>query len=275
MKKKILTLVMAFAVTMSCTSFAFASTREKCVFNLSDFYTFVNDIINSVIQQRPGQNGSGQEDSEQSRPEESPEHNRPGEKPEQNRPGESPEQNRPEQKPEQNRPGEKPEQNKPGESPEHNRPEQKPEQENPGQGDNEQEHPGQEDTVIDSTQARQVLSLVNKERNKVGISTLSADSQLNKLAQMKAEDMARKGYFSHTSPTYGSAFDMMNKYGVSYKTAGENIAKGQKTAQAVMGGWMNSSGHRGNILKPEYKRLGVGYAVDTAGTPYWVQIFAG
>lgn len=240
MKKKILTLVMAFAVTMSCTSFAFASTREKCVFNLSDFYTFVNDIINSVIQQLPGQNGSGQEDSEQSRPEESPEHNGPNQ-----------------------------------ESPEQNRPEQKPEQENPGQGDNEQEHPGQEDTVIDSTQARQVLSLVNKERNKVGISTLSADSQLNKLAQMKAEDMARKGYFSHTSPTYGSAFDMMNKYGVSYKTAGENIAKGQKTAQAVMGGWMNSSGHRANILKPEYKRLGVGYAVDTAGTPYWVQIFAG
>lgn len=249
MKKKILTLVMAFAVTMSCTSFAFASTREKCVFNLSDFYTFVNDIINSVIQQRPGQNGSGQEDSEQSRPEESPEHNGPNQ--------ERPEQNKPEQKPEQNRP------------------EQKPEQENPGQEDNEQEHPGQGDTVIDSTKARQVLSLVNKERNKVGISTLSADSQLNKLAQMKAEDMARKGYFSHTSPTYGSAFDMMNKYGVSYKTAGENIAKGQKTAQAVMGGWMNSSGHRANILKPEYKRLGVGYAVDTAGTPYWVQIFAG
>lgn len=267
MKKKILTLVMAFAVTMSCTSFAFASTREKCVFNLSDFYTFVNDIINSVIQQRPGQNGSGQEDSEQSWPEETPEHNRPGEKPEQNKPEESPEHNGPNQ--------ERPEQNRPEQKPEQNSPEQKPEQEKPGQGDNEQEEPGQGDTVIDSTKERQVLSLVNKERNKLGISTLSADSQLNKLAQMKAEDMARKGYFSHTSPTYGSAFDMMNKYGVSYKTAGENIAKGQKTAQAVMGGWMNSSGHRANILKPEYKRLGVGYAVDTAGTPYWVQIFAG
>ena len=95
------------------------------------------------------------------------------------------------------------------------------------------------------------------------------------LAQMKAEDMAENGYFSHTSPTYGSAFDMMNQYGFSYRTAGENIAKGQKTASSVMSAWMNSQGHRANILGSGYTKLGVGYAVDSGGTAYWVQMFAG
>ena len=89
---------------------------------------------------------------------------------------------------------------------------------------------------------------------------------------MKAEDMAKKGYFSHTSPTYGSAFDMMKKYGVSYRTAGENIAKGQKTAESVMKGWMNSSGHRANILNPSYTQIGVGYV---ANGHYWTQMFIG
>lgn len=121
----------------------------------------------------------------------------------------------------------------------------------------------------------QVVSLVNWERSAAGLDSLSEDSQLTRLAQRKAEDMAEKGYFSHTSPTYGSAFDMMQNAGVSYRTAGENIAKGQKTAETVMSGWMNSSGHRANILGSGYTRIGVGYAEAGNGTPYWVQIFAG
>lgn len=122
---------------------------------------------------------------------------------------------------------------------------------------------------------KQVASLTNSERKSAGFGSLTLDSQLSKLARMKAEDMAKKGYFSHTSPTYGSAFDMMKKYGVSYRTAGENIAKGQKTPEAVMNGWMNSSGHRANILSSTYTHIGVGYAKDSKGNTYWVQIFKG
>ena len=122
---------------------------------------------------------------------------------------------------------------------------------------------------------KQVASLTNSKRKASGLGNLTLDSQLSKLARMKAEDMAKKGYFSHTSPTYGSAFDMMKKYGVSYRTAGENIAKGQKTPEAVMNGWMNSSGHRANILSSAYTHIGVGYAKDSKGNTYWVQIFKG
>lgn len=122
---------------------------------------------------------------------------------------------------------------------------------------------------------KQVASLTNSKRKAAGLGNLTLDSQLSKLARMKAEDMAKNGYFSHTSPTYGSAFDMMKKYGVSYRTAGENIAKGQKTPEAVMNGWMNSSGHRANILSSAYTHIGVGYAKDSKGNTYWVQIFKG
>lgn len=128
---------------------------------------------------------------------------------------------------------------------------------------------------VNSSKATEILNLVNKERAEAGLPALKSDPQVSKLAQMKAEDMAKNKYFAHNSPTYGSAFDMMNKYGVSYRTAGENIAKGQKTSQSVMNGWMNSPGHRANILKNGYTRLGVGYTVDASGTTYWVQMFVG
>ena len=138
--------------------------------------------------------------------------------------------------------------------------------------------PGSSDTgTVSSVNSmeKQVASLTNSERKSAGFGSLTLDSQLSKLARMKAEDMAKNGYFSHTSPTYGSAFDMMKKYGVSYRTAGENIAKGQKTPEAVMNGWMNSSGHRANILSSTYTHIGVGYAKDSKGNTYWVQIFKG
>ena len=129
--------------------------------------------------------------------------------------------------------------------------------------------------VQSGTRQTQVVSLVNQKRAAAGLGSLASDRQLSAVAQKKAEDMAKNGYFSHTSPTYGSAFDMLKAAGISYRTAGENIAKGQKTAETVMNGWMNSSGHRANILSSSYTRIGVGYAVDGNGTPYWVQIFAG
>ncbi|HKM29110.1 MAG TPA: CAP domain-containing protein [Anaerovoracaceae bacterium] len=131
----------------------------------------------------------------------------------------------------------------------------------------------QDNISSNSSLTSQVVALVNKERSAAGLGSLTSDSALNRIAQLKAEDMAKNKYFSHNSPTYGSAFDMMNQYGIKYSTAGENIAKGQKTAASVMKGWMNSSGHRANILNSSYNKIGVGYAKDASGNTYWVQMF--
>jgi uncharacterized YkwD family protein len=114
----------------------------------------------------------------------------------------------------------------------------------------------------------QVVQLVNQERAKQGLRPLTHRADLKNVAQKKAEDMINSNYFSHTSPNYGSPFDMMKTFGISYSTAGENIAKGQKSPQEVMNAWMNSSGHRANILKPEYDSIGVGFYQGA-----WVQMF--
>ena len=105
--------------------------------------------------------------------------------------------------------------------------------------------------------------------------TLTLDSKLSSVATKKSQDMIDKNYFNHTSPTYGSPFDMMKKFGISYRTAGENIAKGQRTPQEVMNAWMNSSGHRANILNASFTKLGVGIAKDSNGRLYWTQMFIG
>lgn len=141
--------------------------------------------------------------------------------------------------------------------------------------DNTSQGNAQQGSAPQSGYGAQVVSLVNEERTAQGLSNLARDAQLTRLAQLKAEDMAENKYFSHTSPTYGTAFDMLKTYGVSYTTAGENIATGQKTAEAVMEGWMNSQGHRANILNSAYTGIGVGYAKSSDGTTYWVQIFKG
>lgn len=118
-----------------------------------------------------------------------------------------------------------------------------------------------------------VLVLVNKERAKRGIGPLVMNNNLRLLARMKSMDMRDKGYFSHYSPIYGSPFEMMTKYGVRYSAAGENIAMGQNSASAVMSAWMNSTGHRANILNPNFKEIGVGVAINKAGKIYWTQLF--
>ena len=122
---------------------------------------------------------------------------------------------------------------------------------------------------------KEVVRLVNVERAKVGLKDLSLNSELSKVATLKSQDMINKNYFSHTSPTYGSPFDMMKKFNISYKTAGENIAKGQKTPAEVVNAWMNSKGHRENILNKNYTEIGIGVAKDSKGTLYWTQMFIG
>lgn len=138
-------------------------------------------------------------------------------------------------------------------------------------------YPGQKLTVptLQSIKAleSEVVRLVNVERSKNGLQLLKENWQLSRVARYKSQDMANKNYFSHTSPTYGSPFKMMEAFGLRYSTAGENIAKGQRTAQAVMTAWMNSPGHRSNILSPTYTQIGVGYATNKSGVPYWTQMF--
>jgi uncharacterized YkwD family protein len=116
--------------------------------------------------------------------------------------------------------------------------------------------------------ANQVISLVNQERAKANLKPLTSNYALSSMALDKAKDMYNKNYFSHTSPTYGSPFDMMKSYGIRFTYAGENIAKGQKTPQAVMTAWMNSAGHRQNILSPNFTKIGTAYYNGE-----WVQEF--
>ena len=124
---------------------------------------------------------------------------------------------------------------------------------------------------IDATAVqKEVLALVNEQRAAAGVAALVLDTKLSEVATAKAQDMYDNNYFSHTSPTYGSPFDMLKTFGVSYRTAGENIAYGQQSAQQVMTDWMNSSGHRANILNASYTKLGVGYVNGK-----WVQLFIG
>ncbi|WP_078411006.1 CAP domain-containing protein [Priestia abyssalis] len=121
---------------------------------------------------------------------------------------------------------------------------------------------------------KKVVELVNQERQKQGLQALQLDTKLSDVAREKSKDMMNKNYFSHTSPTYGSPFDMMKQFGIQYRTAGENIAKGQQTPEEVMNGWMNSNGHRKNILSPNFTHIGVGY-VEGSGSTYWTQMFIG
>ncbi|NRG28177.1 sporulation protein [Bacillus circulans] len=119
---------------------------------------------------------------------------------------------------------------------------------------------------------KQVVDLTNKERAKNGLPALTLDNELSKVAKAKSQDMSANNYFDHTSPTYGSPFDMMKQFGVTYKAAGENIAKGQRTPEEVVNAWMNSEGHRANILSNKFTHIGVGY-VENGN--YWTQQFIG
>ena len=118
----------------------------------------------------------------------------------------------------------------------------------------------------------QVINFVNEVRAQYGLNKLTANWQLSRVARYKSQDMHDNGYFSHTSPVYGSPFDMIKNFGISYRTAGENSARGQHTPQEVMNDWMNSSGHRANILNASFTQIGVGYVSDGN---YWTQMFIG
>ena len=248
------------------------SLRDR-ILELNDNDPWVQSLLDK--------NGGGREDYQPNTPDcDFDGENKPGngetEKPE-NKPGNG-ETEKPENKPgnggvekPENKPGngetEKPE-NKPGNG-ETEKPENKPgngEAEKPE--DNETQNPGGGSSSL--SQASQILSLVNAERAKNGLSPLKLDSRLTQAAQVRAKEQEQS--FSHTRPNGTQFYTAIKEAGVSYKGAGENVAMGQKTAQEVMNAWMNSPGHRANILNKNFTTLGVG--VYTAGsTTYWAQLF--
>ena len=127
------------------------------------------------------------------------------------------------------------------------------------------------DTTVTAFE-NEVIRLVNIIRQENGLKALSANWELSRVARYKSQDMVDIRYFAHISPVYGTPCQMIKSFGISYRTAGENIAYGYKTPQAVVDGWMNSSGHRANILNSSYTQIGVGYV---ANGNYWTQMFIG
>lgn len=124
-----------------------------------------------------------------------------------------------------------------------------------------------------SSYAEQVAGLVNKERKANGLSPLSVNSSAKTAAQVRAKEIEKS--FSHTRPDGSSFSTALKEQGVSYRRSGENIAWGQKTPKQVMEGWMNSPGHRANILNPNFTAIGIGHYKSASGKNYWTQLFIG
>ena len=121
---------------------------------------------------------------------------------------------------------------------------------------------------------QEVFNLINKQRTNNGLTALKIDNEVQKVAKIKAEDMVTNNYFSHQSPTYGSPFDMLKSFKISYRSAGENIAANSSNSGAV-NAWMNSSGHRANILSSNYNYTGIGVVSSPRYGKIYVQQFIG
>lgn len=124
---------------------------------------------------------------------------------------------------------------------------------------------------IQSSAASEVIRLTNSARSQNGYAALVEDGALSEAAAVRAREIARS--FSHTRPSGGSFSSALSESGVSYLRAGENIASGQKSVSEVVNAWLNSPGHRANILNSSYSRIGSA-SVNIDGTLYWVQLFA-
>ncbi|MCX2181484.1 CAP domain-containing protein, partial [Streptomyces sp. SKN60] len=122
-----------------------------------------------------------------------------------------------------------------------------------------------------ATEAQQVIDLTNAERAKAGCGPVTANSLLTRAAQGHSDDMAARNFFDHTNPDGADPGDRVTATGYRWSTYGENIAKGQRTPAEVMDAWMNSPGHRANILNCSFKEIGIG--IHDAGGPYWTQVF--
>lgn len=121
---------------------------------------------------------------------------------------------------------------------------------------------------------QEVFNLINAQRTAAGLSALKIDEELQNVARIKAKDMVDNNYFSHNSPTYGTPFNMIKNFGITYKAAGENIA-GNSTNKGAVNAWMNSSGHKANILSSNYNYTGIGVVSSSKYGKIYVQMFIG
>lgn len=154
-------------------------------------------------------------------------------------------------------------------APETEKPEENiPETETPGNGTS---TPDNSEDTQELTYAKQVVKLVNEERVKAGLNELILDEEIEGAALIRAKEI--KQSFSHTRPNGSSFTSVLKEQGITYRGAGENIAWGQTSPEAVMKGWMNSEGHRANILNPKFTKIGVGHYQDSNGKNYWTQLF--
>lgn len=129
-------------------------------------------------------------------------------------------------------------------------------------------------TSIMNTDEKEVFDLINKQRTNNGLPALKEDNEVQRVARIKAQDMVNNNYFSHTSPTYGSPFDMLKSFKITYKSAGENIA-GNSSNSAAVTSWMNSSGHKANILNNKFNYTGIGVVSSPRYGKMYVQMFIG
>ena len=121
---------------------------------------------------------------------------------------------------------------------------------------------------------KETFDLINQQRKNAGLSALIIDNEVQRVARIKAQDMVNNNYFSHTSPTYGSPFDMLSSFKINYKTAGENIA-GNSSNKSAVTAWMNSSGHKANILNSNFTHTGLGVVNSPKYGKIYVQLFIG
>lgn len=134
------------------------------------------------------------------------------------------------------------------------------------------QQPPTQQTPAADPEINNVHALVNQYRKENGLSSLSLSEELNQAANIRAKEIREK--FSHTRPDGSKCFSAMNELGISYGWAGENIALGQPSSESVMTAWMNSSGHRANILSSSFNKIGVGHFLSESGTHHWVQLFS-
>ena len=134
---------------------------------------------------------------------------------------------------------------------------------------------GSQTTITNmNSDEQEVFALINQQRTNNGLAALKVDNEVQRVAKIKAQDMVNNNYFSHTSPTYGSPFDMLKSFQISYKTAGENIA-GNSTNSGAVNAWMNSSGHKANILNSSFNYTGIGVISSSKYGKIYVQMFIG
>ena len=265
--KKIVPLALAAVMTTTAAAGA-ANLPQEAAKRPASIYTYVYEsgfrqhLLEKYFALICGQFPGNQ-------PEETPEQTPDTEQPEET-PGQTPDTEEPEETPEQTPDTEEPEET-PEQTPDIEQPEEMPDNTPQQPDDNRPEQTPEEDG--DSSQgdyASQVVALVNAERAKYGLSALKVDSRVQQAAQVRAAETVQS--FSHTRPNGSSFSTALTEAGVSYTRSGENIAYGQSTPQQVVQAWMNSSGHRANILNESFTTIGVGYTVS-GGTAYWAQLF--